>query len=191
MNAIEFSQPPEPRNARHKLYAFGRSIGMTPAQACRHAGGNVNFGHATKWERQKSVRAWIGYFRSIGQTEEMIAAKRALIEERLNMAAFGNIFDFSTIDDVTGKPKIDWRKVANSPYGAIIAGFKFDKDTGHLTDFDRDNALQALAQLRDMHGFKAPSKLQHAGADGGPIEVTWKHPEPDGSMDHNAKGGTA
>ena len=31
-------------------------------------------------------------------------------------------------------------------------------NTGVLTDFERDNALQALAQLRDMHGFKAVTK---------------------------------
>jgi hypothetical protein len=144
--------------ARPKAYAFGRSIGMTPAAACRRAGGKVENGHATKWERSFRVRAWVEYYRSLGQTEEMIAAKRALIEERLNMAAYGNIFDFSTVDEGTQNPVIDWNKVADSPYGVIIAGFKFDKDTGHLTDFDRDNALAALAQLRDMHGFKAVSK---------------------------------
>jgi hypothetical protein len=173
MSQIE--QPPEPRNGKHKLYAFGRSIGMTPAEACRHAGGNVDFGHATKWERSKAVQGWVTYFRSLGQTEEMIAAKRARIEQRLELAAYGNIFEFATIEDMpvfmgefdddgdpvtklVKKPVIDWQKVAASPYGAIISGFKFDKDTGHLTDFDRDPALQAIAQLRDMHGFKAVTK---------------------------------
>jgi len=155
---IAHEPPPEPRNAKHKVYAFGRSIGMTPAEACRKAGGNVDFGHATKWERQRSVQAWINYFRSLGQTEEMIAAKRQLIEQRLEMAAFGNIFDFADVDDPTKGPVIDWSKVAASPYGVIISGFKFDKDTGRLTDFERDNALQALAQLRDMHGFKSVTK---------------------------------
>jgi DNA-binding Lrp family transcriptional regulator len=66
---------------------------------------------------------------------------------------------------------IDWDKVAASPYGAIISGFKFDKDSGVLVDFERDSALQAIAQLRDMHGFKAVTKTEHAGKDGGPIEV--------------------
>src|ERR1700749_652322 len=73
------------------------------------------------------------------------------------MAAYGNIFDFAVMDGERG-PLIDWTKVAASPYGVIISGFKFDKDTGRLTDFERDNALQAIAQLRDMHGFKAVSK---------------------------------
>jgi hypothetical protein len=109
-------------------------------------------------KRMAAGEAWVEYFRSLGQTDEMLAAKRALIEERLSMAANFNLFDFSTIDEFTKKPVIDWSKVADSPYGAVIAGFKFDRDSGVLTDFERDNALQALAQLRDMHGFKAPAK---------------------------------
>jgi hypothetical protein len=149
---------PREISSKMKAYAFQRSLGRAPAEACRHAGGKVENGHATKWERSPRVRAWVEYFRSLGQTEEILAAKRALIEERLSMAANFNLFDFSTIDEFTKKPVIDWSKVADSPYGAVIAGFKFDKDSGVLTDFERDNALQALAQLRDMHGFKAPAK---------------------------------
>jgi len=51
----------------------------------------------------------------------------------------------------------------------IISGFKFDKDTGRLTDFERDNALQAANQLRDMHGFKAPAKTEMTGPGGGAV----------------------
>lgn len=156
MLAVE--QPPEPRNSKHKAYAFGRSVGMTPAEACRRAGGNVDFGQATKWERQKSVQSWINYFRSLGHTEEMLAEKRRLIEQRLEMAAYGNIFEFATMAPDGKDFIVDWNKVADSPYGVIISGFKFDKDTGRLSDFERDNALQAISQLRDMHGFKAPAK---------------------------------
>ena len=159
------SDIPREISQKMKAYAFQRSIGRAPAEACRQAGGKVENGHATRWERSRGVQAWIGYFRSLGQTEEMLAAKRALIEERLNMAAHGNIFDFAHFDEVTRKPVIDWSKVATSPYGAIISGFKFDKDTGVLVDFERDNALQAIAQLRDMHGFKAAGQfaVDHSG----------------------------
>lgn len=173
----------EPRAiaAKPKAYAFERSLGMPPADACRRAGGKVEHGQATKWERNARVQAWIAYYRSVGQDEEMIAAKRARIEQRLELAAYGDIFDFSRIDDGTGKPVIDWAKVAASPYRAIIAGFKFDKDTGYLTDFDRDPALQALAQLRDMHGFKGASKMELTGANGAalvPIINLTGRPEP-------------
>ena len=169
------SEIPREISQRMKAYAFQRSLGRAPAEACRHAGGKVENGHATRWERSKGVKLWIEYFRSLGQTEQMISAKRALIEERLNMAAHVNIFDFADVDDVTGKLVIDWKKVANSPYGAIIAGFKFDKDTGRLVDFERDNALQALAQLRDMHGFKAVTKTALTDPSGErELTVTWK-----------------
>jgi hypothetical protein len=165
----------QPRDiaAAPKAYAFERSLGIPPAEACRRAGGKVENGQATKWEQNKRVQAWIAYYRSLGHTDEMLAAKRARIEQRLELAAHGNIFDFSTMVDrvivrqideetteevVVKTPIIDWDKVAASPYGSIISGFKFDKDTGLLVDFERDNALQAIAQLRDMHGFKAVTK---------------------------------
>jgi hypothetical protein len=161
---------PRDIKARPKAYAFERSLGIPPAEACRRAGGKVDNGDATRWENTPRVRAWISYYRSIGQDEEMIAAKRARIEQRLEMAAYGNIFDFAAISDETGnQPVIDWNKVANSPYGVIIAGFKFDKDTGRLVDFERDNALAAAAQLRDMHGFKAPAKAELTGKNGTPL----------------------
>jgi hypothetical protein len=100
-----------------------------------------------------------------------MAPKRARIEERLQLAAFGNIFEFATVKPDGSHPVIDWNKVAASPYSAIISGFKFDKETGKPTDFERDNALRALAQLRDMHDFKAPAKTEHSGPGAGPIEV--------------------
>jgi hypothetical protein len=145
---------PEPR----ETYAFERSCGLTPTEACRRAAGEkaVNNGAPTKWERSPRVQARIRYLRTLGQTDEMLAAKRERIAERLELAAFGNIFDFCTI--AAKQPEIDWSKVKSSPYGVIVAGFKFDRETGLLTDFDRDNALQALAQLRDMHGFKSVNK---------------------------------
>lgn len=169
------SSPQLPRAiaAKPKAYAFERSLGIPPAEACRRAGGKVENGQATKWEANRKVQAWIAHYRSLGQDDEMIAAKRARIEERLALAAFGNIFDFTQMvervvkvvtkdgshEEIRTKaPMIDWDAVKDSTLAPIISGFKFDKDTGELTDFERDNALQALAQLRDMHGFKAPTK---------------------------------
>lgn len=150
----------EPRaiDPKRKAYAFERSLGIPPAEACRRAGGKVENGHATKWEAAPRVQAWVRHYRSLGQTDEMLAAKRERVEERLSLAAFGNVFDFAQFTRDGSDFAIDWNKVAASPLAVIIAGFKFDKDTGRLVDFERDNALQALAQLRDMHGFKAVQK---------------------------------
>ena len=166
-------QSPREIDAKRKAFAFETACGYPPAEACRRAGGKVENGHATKWLAQKRVQEWIAYYRKLGNTDEMLAAKRARIEERLNLAAFGNIFDFAEMvervvkvvrkdgshEEIRAKaPLIDWDAVKASPLAPIISGFKFDKDTGELTDFERDNALQALAQLRDMHGFKSVTK---------------------------------
>lgn len=167
MSAATQQQPREIK-PKPKAYAFERSLGIPPAEACRRAGGKVENGHATKWEQSARVQAWIKYYRSLGQDDEMIAAKRARIEERLAIAAFGNIFDFSMLT-TTGDPDIDWTKVADSPYAAVISTFKFDKDTGRLVHFERDDALAALAQLRDMHGFKAPARTELSGRGGAPL----------------------
>lgn len=186
MSASAVAMPREIKPMQ-KAYAFERSLGMPPAEACRRAGGKVENGHATKWERGKGIQAWIGYYRNLGHTDEMMAAKRQRVEERLSLAAFGSIFDFTemlervvTVVDKQGShqevrsktPLIDWDAVKASPLAPIISGFKFDKDTGELIDFERDNALQALAQLRDMYGFKAPAKTELTGKDGGAVEIT-------------------
>lgn len=180
---------PMPRDiaAKPKTYAFERSLGIPQAEACRRAGGKVENGQATKWERSKPVQAWMAYYRSLGHTDEMLAEKRARYEERLTMAAFGNIFDFAemvervvTVVDKNGShqevraksPLIDWDAVKASPLAPIISAFKFDKDTGELVHFERDDALAAINQLRDMHGFKATTKTEHSGPGGGAIQVT-------------------
>jgi hypothetical protein len=45
--------------------------------------------------------------------------------------------------------------VAQSDLAVIISDFAFDPKSGRLTKFERDSALNALNQLRELHGFKA------------------------------------
>jgi hypothetical protein len=100
----------------------------------------------------------------------MLAARRAHLEERLNAAAYGNIFEFAILDP-QGNPRIDWQKVMNSDIAVTVNEFNFDVDTGVLTKFKRDDALNAVAQLRDMHGFKAPSKSALTDTKGGDLSL--------------------
>lgn len=184
MSTPDRQPPPEistsaENNAKAKAYAFERSLGIPPAAACRAAGGKVENGQATKWERNKRVQAWIAFHRSRGNTDEMLAAKRQRLEDRLNLAIYADLFEFSTVVDrvilikvgeeiremVVQTPVIDWNKVAASPSRVIVEKFKFDKDSGYLTDFERESAQQAAAQVRDMYGFKAPSKLSDPNGD--------------------------
>jgi hypothetical protein len=161
--------PPRDIPAKQKAYAFERSLGIQPAEACRRAGAKVENGLATKWEQKPGVQAWIAHYRALGQTEEMLAAKRARIEERLELASYGSIFDFVTIDPTSKNPVVDWAKVAGSPYGVIVSRFKIDRENGQLVDFEREDALQALTQLRDMNGFRAARRTELTGKGGGPV----------------------
>ena len=43
---------------------------------------------------------------------------------------------------------------------------------GKRVTLDWPHRLGAFNQLRDMHGFKAPSRVENTGKDGGPIEYT-------------------
>jgi hypothetical protein len=57
---------------------------------------------------------------------------------------------------------------------------------GTLTKFKRDDRLNAIAQLRDMHGFKAPTKVAPTSPDGeGPARliVRWGGCEVQGDGD--------
>ena len=52
-----------------------------------------------------------------------------LAAARLNLAAYGNILQFATIDQETGEiTSIDWRKVADAMLGEIIARRDDPKD---------------------------------------------------------------
>ena len=171
-------KPPRDIPAKQRAYAFERSLGIPPCEACRRAGGNDRNGTVTKWERSRGVQAWIKYYREQDLTPQMLAEKRRRIEDRLNLAFYSDILEFSTTvdravrvvvgqtedgkpiieDRIIRSPLIDWDKVATSPHRVIIESFKFDKDTGMLVDFKRDDALQAGNQLRDMHGLKSVNK---------------------------------
>jgi hypothetical protein len=151
-----------------KDYAFERSLGIPPAEACRRAGGKVENGHATKWERSRRVQAWIAYYRSLGQTEEMLAAKRQRIEDELQIVGFASMDDFVTIvptsaaDGAAMMPVLDLTRINALPAHerrATMAAVKTVKYTEYGSTFELHGKLEALGQLRDMHGFKAVTKI--------------------------------
>jgi hypothetical protein len=160
------------KNPAKELYANERALGKSPREAARIV--HAQFGRyapetgaATKLEKDESVRKRLGHLRQLD--DEMLAARRERIERRLTVAAELNLFDFSHIDPQTKKPVIDWEKVKNSDYAVAISEFIFDADTGVLKNFKRDDGLAAVAQLRDLYGFKSASRHEHTGKGGGPI----------------------
>jgi hypothetical protein len=155
--------PPEIGTAP-KAYAFERSLGIPPSQACRAAGGKVENGQATKWERNPRVQAWISYYRSLGHTEEILAAKRERIENELNLVGLANMDDFVTLVPSGSRvmPVLDLARIHELPEferRAALAAVKTIRYTENGPTFEMHGKLEALAQLRDMHGFKAVTKI--------------------------------
>jgi hypothetical protein len=147
------------RNPRHELFARARALLMSPQLAALDAGyTDVTPSNAARLDRRKDIQARVARLSALD--EELIRWKRAKLEARLNLVAYGNILQFGTIDADTGELiAIDWRKVAESDLAVTISEFSFDAKTGRLTKFERDSALNAIAQLRDMYGLRAPTKF--------------------------------
>jgi hypothetical protein len=169
--------PSQPlRNEKHEHFARLRALLVPRLVAAREAGYNeMTVGNAAKLDRRRDVRARIAALS--GMDEQMIRDKRARIEARLTAVMESDLLrDFAIIEmrDYDGKQigeivGIDWAAVRTSDSSAIVSKFKFDAKTGRLVDFERDDAMNAIAQLRDMYGFKAPAvqKNEHSFVDHG------------------------
>lgn len=171
-------EPPKKISAQKKAYAFERSLGMPPAEACRRAGGKVENGLATKWENDAAVRQQIAYYRSLDHTDEMLAAKRERIESELQCIGTANMDDFVTLVP-TGAPHnhvlpaLDLTRIQKMPElerRAAMAAIKTIRYTENGPTFEFHDKPGALSQLRDMHGFKAPSRTELAGPGGGAVQ---------------------
>jgi hypothetical protein len=151
-----------------KAYAFERSLGVPPAESVRRAGGKVENGQASKWEVSPRVQAWIKYYRSLGHTEEMLTAKRERIESELQAVALSNMDDFVTLvptgttEGAAIVPVLDLTRInamSDIERRATMAAVKTVKYTENGPTFELHGKLEALNQLRDMHGLKAPTKI--------------------------------
>src|SRR5215831_11933350 len=161
-------------NFKHEIYARERSLGVVPERAAQRAGYAPRCGKHSVIGRRADVIAPIAYLSH--DEAEVLRARRERIIERLMVAIdFNPLRDFGVV--VVGRkrsdgsvPKrlvgIDWAALRDSDYSVAVSSFKFDAKTRRLTDFDRDNALAAVAQLRDMLGFKAPSKIAPTNPEG-------------------------
>jgi hypothetical protein len=142
---------------KEERYAQERAYGYRQREAARRAGLNDYTGIFAKYERKPRVQARIDFLRQGDLTNEFHQAKRRHLEERLELVAFGSMFEFVVID-ANGKPRIDWKALAESDLGQTIAELRFDKDSGNVVHLARDNSLQAIGQLREMRGFKAADR---------------------------------
>jgi gas vesicle protein len=157
--AADFDPAMPLRNERHERFARLRAILTSKLQAAREAGfETMTASNVARLDRHPDIRARVAALSKMD--EEIICMKRERIEARLNLAAYGNILQFAIVDQETGEiTAIDWRKVSDSELAVIISDLSFDPKSGKLTRFERDSALNALNQLREMHGFKAVNKV--------------------------------
>ena len=138
---------------KEERYAQERAYGYRQREAARRAGLDDYTGIFAKYEKKMRVQQRISFLRRDDLTNEFHRAKRQHLEERLELVAYGNLFEFVTIGD-DGKPRVDWKALAQSDLGATIAELRMDRESGHVVHLSRDSALGAINQLREMRGFK-------------------------------------
>jgi hypothetical protein len=173
---VDFDPTMPLRHERHECFARLRAVLTPKLQAAREAGfETMTLGNIAKLGRRPDIRARIAALSQMD--EEIIRMKRGRIEERLMKAMEADILrDFAIVETVlvdgveTSKVVgVDWEKLRASDSSVVISEFIFDSETGHLTKFKREDALNAAAQLRDMLGFRAPAvqKSEHSFVDHG------------------------
>jgi hypothetical protein len=129
------------KNRKAEAYAFERALGTPPRAAARAVGYADGNGQPTKLETKRAVVERIAELRKQGFTDDMLAAKRSRVDERLGQIAFGIARDFETV--VSIKVEEDGKK----------------SKIFHPDLPDWGNRLNAINQLRDMHGFKGAQKI--------------------------------
>ena len=157
-NKLAYRDPSRPLPGREEAYAQNRAMGYRPCESCLIAGFTDRTGAATKYEKKPRVQRRIDFLRQNDLTAEYREAKRRHLEQRLELIAFGSMFEYMTVD-ANGQPHMDWRKFSESDLGVTLAEVRFDKDTGKVIAMARDNALNAISQLREMRGFKAAERV--------------------------------
>lgn len=171
------------RDERYERFAQLRVIGV-PTRAAANEAGFVSrggkpllAGNAARLDRHPEVIARKAYLAA--DDAEVISATRNFVRDRLMRSATLDVLaQFAIIGSVKidGKkvPRIvgiDWNALKGSDQSIAVTGFKFDRDTGMMTEFTRDDPLQALAQLRDMYGLRAPRRTELTGRGGGPVQT--------------------
>jgi hypothetical protein len=142
---------------KEERYAQERAYGYRMRESARRAGLDDYTGIQTKYEYKPRVQARIDFLKQADLTNEFHQAKRRHLEERLELVAFGSMFEYVIIGP-DGKPRLDWKRLAESDLDVTVAELRFDKETGNVVHMARDSALNAISQLREMRGFKAADR---------------------------------
>jgi hypothetical protein len=121
---------------------------------------------ASKIERLPDVQARMAWLRR--DDDDLIRRKREEIEAALLAVLTVNVTQFAKIDEDGTITGWDWNKIRDSGLSQILC--EIGPDGGPRIKLA--DKLNALAQLRDMHGFRAPTKVAPTSSDGdGPARM--------------------
>lgn len=162
---------------RYERYARLRVMGVGCKDAASEAGLPVTHRNAPRYDRHPEIMARKAHLAK--DDVEVIAATRLVVRDRLLASVELDVLaDFAILGsvEIDGKkiPRIvgiDWKALKRSDRSAAVTGFKFDRETGVMVEFTRDDPMQALSQLRDMYGFRTPRRTELTGKGGGPIQT--------------------
>jgi hypothetical protein len=170
---------PDPlRDERLERFARLRVIGVPKEAAAEQAGFRtrdgrpLRQGNIARIDRRADVRARIAYLAH--DDVEVTKEVRQFVRERLmKVANFDILKQFGIVETYERGGKklgklvgIDWAALQASELSIAVRSFKFDSKTGELTDFDRDDPMNAVAQLRDMHGLRSVTKIAPTNPEG-------------------------
>ncbi|WP_246801066.1 hypothetical protein [Bradyrhizobium genosp. L] len=162
---------------RYERFARLRVMGVGCKEAAIEAGLPVTHRNAPRFDRHPEIIARKAYLAK--DDAEVIAATRLMVRDRLVASVELNVLAHYAIighQEVGGKKVarvvgINWKALQKSDHSAAVTGFKFDRETGVMTEFTRDDPMQAMSQLRDMYGFRAPRRTELTGRAGGPVQM--------------------
>jgi hypothetical protein len=171
------------RDERYERFSQLRVIGVPCGTAAFEAGFRTKAdkpilaGNAARLDRHREVQARKAYL--AGDSAEVLRETRDVIRKRLMASATLEVLrEFAIIGTVKVDGKlvprligIDWKALKASEHSIAVTGFKFDRETGMMIEFMREDALSAVAQLGDMYGLRAPRRTELTGKGGGPVQT--------------------
>jgi phage terminase small subunit len=164
------------KNQRWELFAQGLAAGKTADEAYEAAGYVPNRGNAARLKPNESIQSRVAELaeaqaKRAGITKEMVLAE-------LGKLGFSNMMDYVSVKD--GQAYVDLSKLTREQAAAIsevtveTLGGEKSEDGAPLsimrTKFKLSDKRGAL-ELLGKHFGLFPTKVEHTGADGGPIKT--------------------
>jgi phage terminase small subunit len=164
------------KNPRHETFAQEIAKGRTADEAYQTAGYSENRGNATRLNANESIRKRVEEILSKAADMAQVTVYEVVAE--LKKLAFSNMADYYQAD-TTGPPSPDFSKLTREQWaaiGSIEVDRRFESGESAATVekvkfklYDKRAALNDLGRFLKMF----TDKVEHTGADGGPMEFTF------------------